>query len=365
MIVFLSVCLISLMGYFALLLYLARAWFKKKTLVNSPGQQNAATLLVPTFNDAAQLQKALAKLQVPATCELLVIDDASDATNRAMLQQLQERHKFTLLENTGEPGKKNALARGIEGAKHGLIIQMDADVEPSPDFVTAMLYAFAEKGAGLCLGLVRMQPGKSLWSKLAALDFLSLQFSGLALAKAGKAIMGNGAALAYKKSTYQKYRHAGKNLSSGDDVFLIQALAKENPEAIKIATHAWVNTAAPEGFSEFLAQRVRWGSKTMAFPSVFAIVVAFVVAAANWSVVLLLIAAFFNAGFYALFLMLLGLKLVLEYLLLANFARQTRQIEMIKHFYLALLYPFYIVLTTILILLAKDKNTWKGRPVKI
>lgn len=320
-------------------------------------------MIIPSRNDSEELAALLEALKLSLRAEILIINDHSNKAHTQRLKQLAEQYPVRLIENAGK-GKKAALAAGITQAKAEIIVQLDADVVPAEYFIQTITAPFRNDQTKMILGLVKMEPRENFWSKLAALDFLSLQFSGHALAQSGKAIMGNGAALAYRKEVYYRYHSSGKTLSSGDDVFLIQALAQKEPDSIKTMTNAYVTSSAPANLREFIQQRVRWGGKTMAYPSLFARGVAFLIAGVNWLTIVLFVFSFMAKPVYISFLMFFALKLVIEYIVLANFARRTDQVKITKHFYLAIIYPFYIVLTTILILFGKSKVNWKGRAVK-
>lgn len=360
LIVFLSFCTVIILLYCALLAKWGLIW-RPEHERNKPLEQGIS-LIIPTYNDSHKLKALLATLKVTSPVEIIVVNDGSNHSHSQCLKDLAQRHAFALINHTGI-GKKQALAAGIEAAGHDIIVQLDADVVPGEAFLSAIAAPFQDAQTNMVLGLVKMEASKNVWSKLAALDFLSLQFTGHALAQNGQAIMGSGAAMAYRKEVYERYKNHGRGLSSGDDVFLIQALAREAPDSIKTSVLAHVNTQSPSGFNEFIQQRVRWGSKTTSYNSLLAKALAALVACVNWLVVALFLASFFSPLAYLGFLVLFGLKLIIEYLVLANFARKTNQIALTKHFVWATIYPLYIVVATLLIVFAKDRNTWKGRPV--
>lgn len=320
------------------------------------------SVIIPTYNDSHQLKALLEALQIQPPAEVIIVNDGSNHEHAQRLKKLAEKHALMLINNKGT-GKKQALAAGIKAAGNDIIVQLDADVVPGESFINAIAAPFKDLDTKMVLGLVKMEGSKNAWSKLAALDFLSLQFAGQALAQKGKAIMGSGAAMAYRKSVYERYKHQGRGLSSGDDVFLIQALARADAASIKTSAKAFVKTEAPEGFRAFMQQRVRWGSKTTNYTSHLAKALAALVACVNWLVLVLAFAGFFSQPAYLAYLILFGAKLIVEYLVLANFARRTEQIGVTKNFAWATIYPLYIAVATLLILFAKDKNTWKGRPV--
>ena len=174
--------------------------------------------------------------------------------------------------------------------------------------------------------------------------------------------MANGAAMAYESDTWSRFKTVGENWSSGDDSFLVQAAAKDKSLGIAAVPRASVSTDAPNSWQSFFNQRVRWGAKAIAYPSVFAKIVALIVAIFNLSLVISLITALVFSWVSLPFVIIIFLgKAVLDYPLLRRFATNTRQKSLMKGYLLSsLFYPFYISVSIIFIILPFKKR-WKGR----
>jgi cellulose synthase/poly-beta-1,6-N-acetylglucosamine synthase-like glycosyltransferase len=365
----------ALFGYLIFIVFLLRGLAKLPftgSAADVAPTLPAFTLLIPFYKEENNIAALIKSLEIAlengtaANYEVIFIDDHNSAESLEVVQKHFSRTglNLRLLKNRKAPGKKNALAYGIKQARHSLILQTDADCTLEPWFFQNILSPFTNKEVQLCLGLVKMQPASSYWSRFAALDFLSLQASGLTLAAQGHAIMGNGAALAYRKEMVQKLNIPGKNWLSGDDVFLIQAQAKKNPFSVVAVPSAPASTAAPVTFKVLLQQRLRWGAKTVAYPSAKAQAVAALVAWVNMAAVAALAAPLVAGATKGLFLLIAFwlLKIGADYFLLSAFAKKSNQSALLGGYFVhALVYPFYLSFTVLYLLVAGKKAKWKGR----
>lgn len=359
-------------AYIALVLYM-QFGLKKALLSTTVGAEDGLpsfTLLVPFFNEAATVAVLLSSLEKnlessTSPYQILFIDDYSREEQATAVKELllQSSLPVSYHKNSLQPGKKNALACGIALAEHPLIIQTDADCALKANFFQNILAPFSEPRVQVVLGLVKMETSQGFWSRFAVLDFLSLQASGIGLAGQDAAIMGNGAALAYRKKVWQ-IGNVGATWPSGDDVFLIQAQAAKDPFSVVTAPKACALTQAPETVRELLNQRIRWGAKTAAYPSFQAKSVALMVALSNAMLVVSAAASFFISGLWAWSLVFWLLKIFSDYSLLKNFAQSTQQTEALKGYALkAIIYPFYLSVTVLAIVFYGQKISWKGRSI--
>jgi len=325
------------------------------------------TILIAHFNDSEKipaLLESLARQNYPGALRLCVVDDHSAEAHLISLSLSLKESSFDtlLIENELAPGKKNALEYAINRLGECFIIQLDADVVVEEGFLAKFAASKKQGQADILLGLVKMQFSKGFVSRFAAFEFLSLQMSGMALAAINRPIMANGAAMAYSSTTWLRFRTIGREWASGDDSFLVQAAKNAGDLKIIAVPAAAVSTEAPKKFNDFLNQRVRWGAKSVAYPSFFAKTVAFRVAFLNLSLVLTLFWALLfrwqSLPMVAFFFFLKGLS---DFPLLRNFAKMTGQVNLLKGYWLAaLFYPFYISLSVLFIIIPFKKR-WKGR----
>jgi cellulose synthase/poly-beta-1,6-N-acetylglucosamine synthase-like glycosyltransferase len=334
--------------------------------------------VIPARNESGKiglLLKDIGKQLYPLPwIEVVVVDDDSDDnTNQEAteaLDSLSLEGKVIRLEATGHnpSPKKRALSKGIAEATGELIITTDADCRAGEGWIKTLACYYLETDSSFISGPVRQAPLTTLFSKLQALEFLSLVGSGAGAIGAGKALMSNGANLAFRKEDFWKVGgyEGNENFASGDDVFLMMKLQKEiGDHAISFvkSRSAIVDTEAKKSWKEFLRQRTRWASKAKAYRTTFAIYASGVVLAFNALLMLSLPGLFFFPGYAQLVLILWGIKLATDATLLFPFTRFMGQQQLLWYFIPAQVFvAFY---TSIAGFLGFSKSfSWKGRTFK-
>lgn len=324
--------------------------------------RQAVSVIIPFRNEASNLGQLINDLQgqTHSNFEVIFVNDHSEDHFKPLFNSLPTN--FSLVNLEGGYGKKAAIAAGMAQAKGEVIFQTDADCCVPPAWIRTLLQQFDNTTSVVC-GSVQMVPFTNFWSRFAALDFLSLQASGMGCIGKGKPFMGSAASLAYRKDFYQSCKQLNPEKASGDDVFLIQEALKSGGNVKGVTDpEATVRTHAPTGLFSFLKQRVRWGAKTSDYTSGFAKVIA--------AVVFLMACCFLGWIAYSIFHPLGGialavfflLKMTADFQLLYQFTRQSGGTKLLKEFFpMSIIYPFYIITTAILILTTPKK--WKGRRI--
>lgn len=119
-----------------------------------PLPPGALTVLMPVFNERATLEALLARvLAVPATGEVLIVDDASTDGTRELLRERVEggdpRVRVVYLERNG--GKGAAIRAGLPHVRGEWVVIQDGDLEYDPADYEALL-APARGGAPVVYG---------------------------------------------------------------------------------------------------------------------------------------------------------------------------------------------------------------------
>lgn len=370
--VLLLLSLFCLLGYAALGLLFWRG-LRRLSFDASREEPLAAafSILIPCRDDDALLAHTLQSLAgARAGCtgawEVIVVDDHSAPAGARALQRLLATYpdNHRLLRHSGAPGKKAALQAARREARYDLLVQTDADAIWEPGALARLLAPLRDERMLLTFGAVRMRPARSTASRFAALEYLSLQMSGQALAAVHRPYLGSAANLAYRRAALQTTELPGKGWQSGDDVFLMQALHRQQPGSVVPVASARAVTPAPRTWGGFLRQRIRWGGKAGAYPLAGSRWLAAGIALHSLGLVMLWGMALFwpQAALYAL--LAHGAKAAVDAPLLWRYARGTRQEALLADYaWVAALYPFYIVLTGLLILLPV-RWQWKGRPLR-
>lgn len=106
-----------------------------------PARSPTTSVIIPVKDDAVLLARCLRALgaqQSPAD-EIIVVDnDSSDAS--ASVAHASGARVLTCL----EPGISAAASTGYDAARGDLILRLDADCVPDPDWISAVLAAFRE-----------------------------------------------------------------------------------------------------------------------------------------------------------------------------------------------------------------------------
>ncbi len=367
-------------SYSLLILRIARGWRKIRpaAMQQQPSRKVKVTIVIPARNESGKiglLIKDIGKQLYPLPwIEVVVVDDDSeDNTYQEAVESLDSlslEGKVIRLEATehNPSPKKRALSKGIAEATGELIITTDADCRAGEGWIKTLVGHYLETGSSIISGPVRQTPLTTLFSKLQALEFLSLVGSGAGAIGAGKALMCNGANLAFRKEDFLKVGgyEGNENYASGDDVFLMMKLQKEiGDHAISFvkSRNAIVDTEAKESWKEFIRQRTRWASKAKAYRTMFALYASGVVLAFNVLLMLSLPGLFFFPGYAQLVLILWGIKLATDATLLFPFTRFIEQHQLMWYFIPAQVFvAFY---TSIAGFLGFSKSfAWKGRVYK-
>lgn len=113
------------------------------------------TILVPVYNEAPYLEKIVEYLlqsPCPIEREWIFIEDKSKDGSLSILQGLQKKHGFKLLEQPQNMGKGAAIIRGIQEASGDFMMIQDADFEYDPRDVPALLEPLLGEKADVVYG---------------------------------------------------------------------------------------------------------------------------------------------------------------------------------------------------------------------
>ncbi len=253
-------------AYFFLLNKYRKLW----AALNTNGeltQKFSVTILVPFRNEETNLPMLLNtftnlnlnNLEV----QYLFIDDHSSDRSNNIVATFLEYNKGKLLSLIEGKGKKAAIALSWQNISTELIVQTDADCEVYENWLQHLLISFQDEEVKLVSGPVQFYKEDSFFKNLVALDFAGLIAIGAAHIGWQKAMICNGANLAYRTEVIQQ-ADLKTSKASGEDVFLMESVVRnfgQKSIAFCKRTEAMVNTLGPQSFKEFWNQRLRWASK--------------------------------------------------------------------------------------------------------
>ncbi|NOX85967.1 MAG: glycosyltransferase [Chlorobi bacterium] len=362
----------SALLYLTVILLITIGWFKIQTVIQDDNITDVKiSLIVAVRNEEKNILNLLndiAGQNYPfENLEILIVDDHSEDKTTEIIRQFEKANpalNITMLESVSE-GKKAAIATGIKKAKGELIVTTDGDCRVGPLWLGRMVNTFKKQEFKLIMAPVVYQNEKGFLQQFFSLDFMSLVAVGAGSVGLGLPFMGNGANLAFERKAWEGVIEdaSGKQFASGDDVFLVQAIAaKYGASAVVFLKDpsALVLTNAPESFKDFLSQRIRWASKAKGYRMPWAVLTSFAVLLFNLFLVSAFFAIIFRPWFFIIFSLFVLLKMMTDYPLLKNFSSFVKKDKILSWFFIfEFIYPFYILISALAGLFFKFK--WKGR----
>ncbi|MEE4214276.1 MAG: glycosyltransferase [Bacteroidales bacterium] len=343
-----------MLPYLLLFLYLEVSFSQAKKRKETPGRAQGKkplllSLVIPFKNEAAGLPGLLDDLasQVldPALFEIIFVDDGSTDAGMDILKSSPGELQSIKILGTGGKGKKKAMALGIENARGDYIVTTDADCRVSKDWLKEIYRELSITGADMLIGPVDIIDEGSLFNRLVQLEFLALQSVTEIFARPGKAVMCNAANMCFRNPGPARYETMVKTeLPSGDDIFLMESFRREGRTIRWLESPgAMVMTKAPGSVRAFFRQRIRWTSKSPFYSDPLLLSLSVLVFLTNMLIVAVFIASFFFTPLWLIFVLLLLIKAIPDYPLLAAIAAKRGKRYLMSLFLPAhLLYPFYV-----------------------
>jgi poly-beta-1,6-N-acetyl-D-glucosamine synthase len=355
---------ILVLPYFFLLLKIYRSLLKIEPFTPGACPEIFVSIIVACRNEEKNLPQLLsdiAKQDYPSELsETIIVDDNSTDKTFDVAEKISGIINKIVLKNKGS-GKKSSIRTGIEAARGALIITTDADCRMKENWISIIVSFFAFQNPGMIICPVRVLSQSGFFGNLEELEFFSLQGVTAGTAFSGNAVMCNGANLAFPKKTW--LRHSGylhDEIESGDDVFFLHSLKKENREKILWleSRNALVTTTASQSAVSFLGQRARWISKGKAYKDNYTILLAIVTFVTILLFALTLITGFIYPLFMPVYLTIFMIKSIPDFLILSTItARYGRKILMKWFLPAQIIYPFYVLLVVGYSVI--HKKTWK------
>ncbi|CAM4331177.1 glycosyltransferase [Gillisia hiemivivida] len=369
--------------YAVLIISLLVGWFRiKEFKSNKCSKKLKLSIIIPFRNEAENLPDlllSLSDIDYPKTYfEIILVNDESEDNSLQVCHHFKQTHPEMLISvinnnrKTNSP-KKDALATAIDSARFEYIITTDADCVVPTLWLQSFNEKIIETGATMIAAPVSFFSTKfnneKFLNYLVAfqeLDFMGLQAAGIGGFGLKKPFLCNGANLCYEKKAFYAVEgfQGNSNISSGDDVFLLQKFKELNyPVCFLKSEQAIVYTKPQASLQTLFSQRIRWAAKTTAYKSVFAKLIGLSVLLVNLFLGIGLILALLNEVNYEFVLFSFLIKFLVDLALLYYSAAFFRKKTMLSHYlWCSLLYPFFSTMVAILSLFSGFE--WKGRSFK-
>jgi GT2 family glycosyltransferase len=108
----------------------------------------SVSVVIPNYNGAAFIGRTLAAVGAavrgyPGRSEVVVVDDASTDDSAAVITQ--QHPEVMLVRHPVNRGFAEAVHSGVERAAHEILIILNSDTEPAPDFVAPLVAPLADE----------------------------------------------------------------------------------------------------------------------------------------------------------------------------------------------------------------------------
>jgi glycosyltransferase involved in cell wall biosynthesis len=260
--------------YVALLYNLLNSWTDtdEHEISENFKPQSKISIIIAARNEEKYLRQCIESIlfcNYPEELyEIIIINDHSDDNTEAIVRQFQDKN--VILHNLEKgAGKKMALELGITNAKGELIACTDADCQVPRGWLRSIAHKYENWDCKCIAGPISYFHDNSLIQKFQYLDSLNNMCVTAYGIKHDSFYMANGANLVFSKDVFQEiggYSN-NKNYASGDDMFMIQEIAKKYPGKVSFlkSQEAIVKTHPETNFTDLANQRARWATKSKAY----------------------------------------------------------------------------------------------------
>jgi biofilm PGA synthesis N-glycosyltransferase PgaC len=366
---------VIILCYAVYVLLLLRYWSRPLiTTTSYSAPLHSLVVVIPFRNEANNLPTLLDALHAQDypkdKVQFIFVNDHSDDDSCSIIQRFLQHNDLPIkLLNLSKNshGKKRAIRYAIDSSMSDIIVTIDADVKPGPNWLKCIENVYQRIDADLLILPVLLAPAYSLLERLQQADFLNLSGMTGASANMGSPLMCNGANLSFKRVSYLHIMNniSHQHLLSGDDMFLMLAMKRAG---MNIRYHfdasVVVNTKPCSKWRELIQQRVRWASKINALSDKHVVLSGLLLSLANMSIWAILLNALINPIYWIHAGILLLIKMLVEYCFVQRISKsfhvKSRTGDVML---LSLLYPVYFILIPLLIAFYPTK--WKGRAISL
>lgn len=358
-------------GTFTTLALIGIGKLRRKTGAPLPSAGPFISIVISARNEEKYIRQCLeqfTKQNYPVSrFEVILVDDASEDNTLDIARAFLETQQldYTLIRETEHRGKKHCLAHAIHLAKGAVIVTSDADmVFRYSTWLSSIAHYFDTYRPAMLIMPVDFEACKSWISSFQVLENTALTGITAGYAGLGKAFMCNGANLAFSKKAYQEAGgyDAHAHVSSGDDVFLMEAIKRQNPQSIHylFSRELIARTVPQNNVEDLFRQRLRWASKTRHNPSMMNLFAGMIVLLANLLILALVVAMLKKSWIIPYLSIFVAAKFVFDFLLLflaSDFLGRVRYLVWFFPFECVYwLYAFVIGISSFFI-----KPSWKGK----
>lgn len=241
-------------------------WRIIRTEKTTPNHSHSTfiSVIVCAHNEATHLPKllpALLEQDYPHFEVLLVLDRCSDESLALATRIKDDRLKVLTVNEppTGTHPKKHGIIEAIKGAAGKWLLLTDADCLPASRRWISSFASRMQPDVDLVLGLGAYTSNHTLVGAITQYETFQTAIHYTAAALTGKAYMGVGRNLAYRKDTFLKNDGFSpfQNTLGGDDDLLVQKLATETNTVVNFEPQSLTYSYPKRTWREYIRQKTR------------------------------------------------------------------------------------------------------------
>ncbi|HXH17635.1 MAG TPA: glycosyltransferase [Chitinophagales bacterium] len=222
------------------------------------------SVIICARNQLHNLQKFLPSIfrQDYPHFEVIVVNDRSTDGSQEWLEEFSKQNpNLRVIVNTDGslPGKRNALKKGLEAARHEVLLLTDADCQPASREWLKLMFSALSAQTEIVLGYSPCAEQNGILNRFIRYENFQTALNYLSFALAGMPYMGVGRNLLYRtpvRTNIGALEHH-RGLLSGDDDLTVNRIATSRNTTVMIHPKAHVITLPPISFSEFIHQKRR------------------------------------------------------------------------------------------------------------
>lgn len=194
--------------------------------------------------------------------EVIFVNDNSTDNTQSALDNLVKNHSdFSVIIASGKsfPGKKGALAVGIEKANNPYILITDADCIFEKQWLKSFAQKF-EEGYDFVFGVVNIFQEKSNANQIAGFENLRTSILTFGLAGMGLPYSSSGASFGFRKEPFEKiggYKNTTETLSGDDDLLIREAVKSKMKIGVVTNIQSFVHTISLDNLKSYFKQKAR------------------------------------------------------------------------------------------------------------
>lgn len=117
------------------------------------------SIIIPVYNEALNINNLVPEiynsLDKYVNFELIIVNDASTDSTKEILNELKNKFRFLVIENSINRGQSFSITKGIKTAKHEIIITLDGDGQNNPYDIPNLLEYYLNNNKFSLVGGIR------------------------------------------------------------------------------------------------------------------------------------------------------------------------------------------------------------------